>query len=467
MWQQAFRLPLFLLNLVSMFTLPPRKDLLPLAISLLSLYVPLFIMGGHLVQSKSDVFPLPSDDAFLQLSTAKTLAFEHVWGISKYHFEAASPSLLYPCVLAVPFFLFGLHLVIVPILNAVIATAFLLFLQRWLAKQGIASITQLFVLPGVVILTALPVSVLYGMEHPLLLLLAFLFISRVMDEWDLRKFSRNTLIFGALTVATNYDGALLTGGICLLLLFRRRWMEAYEMILWSLLPVLLFGFIALHKGSYFLPNAFMVESLGGAFAYDWLLGCAIAIAAPLSRRFGGIPISRSWRWTVVPGLIAVGIIAVMGNVYAFRASNRSSMQTYREGYPIGQFIHRYYYRYPIAANDVGILSFLSESRFLDLSGLASNKVARSKNDHSFSRGLVTHLFQEERIVIAITSDGYDRYIPENWVRAATWQAPGIDGKGEKEFFFFVRDTVTAGTLIGNLKEYAYFLRDGQKVKYSL
>ena len=69
------------------------------------------------------------------MAVAKNLAFEHVWGISKYSFESASSSPFYTLLLATVFYIAGTHLVIPLLINIVAGILLLIALQRWLIRQ--------------------------------------------------------------------------------------------------------------------------------------------------------------------------------------------------------------------------------------------------------------------------------------------------------------------------------------------
>jgi hypothetical protein len=441
----------------------PRQPVLYIAIA--ALLLPVFLLGLHLLQTTGGVFSLPHDKAFLQLSTAKTLAFQHIWGIGRYDFASASPSLLYPVVLAVTFFICGAYLAIVPIINTVIAIILLAAIQQWLAKRAIRPATQLLILLAVIALTPLPVMVIYGMERTLLLLLSFLFVSRLSDEWTMPEFSRRTLIYGALMVATRYDGVFLIAGISLLLIYRRKWLEAFELALWSLLPILVFGITALFKGSYFLPNVFLLEPAGSQFSYDWLIGCGIAVAVPLLQPLINKPYTRTAGWTAMTVMLSFAFILLARNLYAYRDTDRASIRISRQEYPVARFLRRYYNTSTFASDDVGVMSYFVEGRFLDLSGRASNKVARSKSDHFYSPWVVGQLTREDGILFTIVSDRYTNFIPEDLVRTASWKMPASDLTSEKVFTFYARDTTIARDLTRRLKEHAAFLPPGVSVRY--
>jgi hypothetical protein len=449
-------LPLF--NLI-------RKDCWPLYIAIAAFLVPSLILGQHLLQSTGGAFSLPHDESFLQLSTAKTLAFNRVWGVGKYAFSSASPSLLYPVVLAVLFFIFGAHLVIIPLVNIVIAVILLACIQQWLNARAISPARQLLVLLAVTVLTPLPLMIVYGMERSLLLLMAFLFISRLSDEWQTAVFSRRTLIYGALLVSTRYDGALLIAGISLVLVWRRRWLEAFELALWSLLPVLVFGIISNFKGNYFVPNIFMVAPAQLQFSYDWLIGCGVAVIVPFLSHYKPKRLNPGKVWGA--GLIVAVIVLTLmtRNLYAFQSADSASLNIYKQEYPVGKFLQRYYRRYPIASDDIGLASYLMEGRYIDLSGRASIEVARSRKGNYFSADWIQALSTKENTFLAVVSDGYAGGVPKEWIKTASWVMPGYDPSDKKIFSFFSRDTAVAADITKKIKEYSFFLSKEITVEY--
>lgn len=431
----------------------------PFYVAAVAFLVPAFILGNHLLEATGGVFSLPHDEAYFQLSTAKTLAFWHVWGIGPYDFAAASPSLLYPLVLAVAFCIFGAHLIVVPVLNSIIAIVLLSYMQQWLGKKKIALLSQFLILLAVIILSSLPVLAIYSIDSTLLLLLAFLFVSRLADEWQFHEFSRRTLIYGALMVAARYDGVLLIVGICLLLLWGRKWLKAAELAVWCLLPVLAFGIICLYKGSFFLPNIFIIHPVGSLLSHNWLVGCGVAMAPMLRNYFVRRP-QPNIRLTKVLPIAAIVLSLITTNLYAVRKLDSSSIAIHRQQYPVARFAHRYYNGYAVVSDDIGMISFLTDGRYLDLSGLATPEIARSRIDHFFSPGLIRHLSLEQNSQVAIISSRYDKALPDSWIKAASWESAGVGS-----WLFYAPDTLAASNLRKNLDNFAPLLPSNINVRY--
>lgn len=428
--------------------------------------LPILINSHDVLQQTNGIFSLPHDESFLLLSTAKNLAFRHVWGICSYDFAAASPSLLYPLLLAVFFFIFGAHLLIAVLINTAIGIFLLSAVQRWLKAQGLQPIVQLLILLAIILLTPLPLIVMYGLERILLLLFAFLFISRLSDEWSAASFSRRTYVYGALLVATRYDGILLVTLICLLLLFHRRGWLSLRLWLTSLSPVAAFGLLAISKGWYFIPNTFIVPAESFLLSYDWLIGSAIAVVVPLLLRHAPRLFHRNNRpaqW--VTGIAAMAVIGLLlsRNLHAFEKASRSSIRLYRQQYLAGQFARRYYRRRGIASDEVGAVSYLADGRFFDLSGLASIKVAKSKN--ALSPDSLRRLSQEVSTQLAIVSDSYTRKLPASWIKTGSWDIPRFDRPGKDILSFYVVDPSWAPEMKRNLEEYRRLLPGDITVRY--
>src|SRR5580692_10870772 len=157
-----------------------RRSVLMTAI--LAMLIPVAWIEHDILIQTHGTIAYPLDDAFFNLTLAKNLAFEHVWGITKYSLTSVSTSLLYPFVLAVIYLVSGASLFVPLLVNVAAAIWFLVALQRWLIRRKINPITQLLTLLAVIYLTPLPSLVVSGMEYPLELLFTFLFISNLIDQ---------------------------------------------------------------------------------------------------------------------------------------------------------------------------------------------------------------------------------------------------------------------------------------------
>ena len=251
-----------------------------LSLAIAALLLPIAWIEYDVLQYTHGVMSYPLDDTFIHMAVAKNLAFEKVWGITRYSFESASSSLLYTVLLAATFSLFGAHVIIPLVINLLAAILLLAMLQRWLIRQGLSLVSQFFVLLAVIYLTPLPVLVISGMEHTLQFLFCFLFISsfsaaaatgaRATTDGAATttaagatpngKFPVRVYLYGLLMVATRYESLAIIGLAGLILLAQRRWRTVFWLGLISITPIVLFGLFSLSKGSYLLPNSVLLKS---------------------------------------------------------------------------------------------------------------------------------------------------------------------------------------------------------------
>ncbi len=138
-----------------------------LFVAILALLVPIVWIEHDIPIQTRGTIAYPLDDAFFNLTLAKNLAFEQVWGITKYSFTSVSTSLLYPFVLG---FILPRRKWCLPrrplLVNVVAAIWFVKVLHGWLIRQNITPTGQLVILLSVIWLTPLPLLVVSGMEYP-------------------------------------------------------------------------------------------------------------------------------------------------------------------------------------------------------------------------------------------------------------------------------------------------------------
>ncbi|HEY6899574.1 MAG TPA: hypothetical protein VI233_02980, partial [Puia sp.] len=264
-------------------------------IAVLAFLIPTLLIERNILQHTDGNLTLPWDPAFTNVAVGKNLAFFGVWGLSKYVFQAASSSLLYPIILVPFFFIAGPHLIIPLLVNGLAACVLLWKLQRELIRRGLSPLGQLAVLLLVVFCLPLPLLVVSGMEYTLFLMLLVLFAIRLMRpaHWTL-------YLYGAFLVATRYEGLLIVAGAAAFLLYRKQPRVALLLFLAALAPAIVFGLVASSKGGSFIPAALL--QIRNADVYlSMIIGTILIIALfaiPL-------PYRKPWLACSVLGVIAL------------------------------------------------------------------------------------------------------------------------------------------------------------------
>ena len=446
--------------------LPAGKPLLAFITAIFVLLVPVLLLEAPVLRHSHGNLVFPSDNAFLNICVGRTLAFYQVWGLSKYAFQSASSSLLYPLVLAPVFFIAGEHLLIPLLVNFLAAAWFLLALQKSLIRYGFSPLQQLTALLSAIVLTMLPLLIVSGMEYALQLLFVFLFLEALVEGTSYRRI----YMYGLLAVATRYEDMIIIGLACILMGIQKGWKPALTVFAVSVAPVILFGLLSLSKHSYFLPNALLI----GPYPTYALALAAIAIAAACLLLIRFHRLSPPQRTTLLPRL-TLGLLVLL--ILPFSARNlgglghfqRDCIRIYDQQFPMAGFVHLYYYKRPVGINLPGAVSYFSEGRKLDFTGAASTDVVRSKRDRLWTGLFADSLSRKDGIRVAIVADPWfpQQQLPDTWDKIASWDIPG-DGPspgGARTVSFYAINKYDTTLLRRNLHAYQHLLPSGIAVHY--
>ncbi len=403
-----------------------NQNLIPrlvLITAILVLLIPIVLIEHEVLIQTHGTIAYPLDDAFINLTLAKNLAFEHVWGITKDSFSSVSTSLLYPLVLAIIYLVSGASVYVPLLVNVAAAIWFLIALHRWLIRRKVNPTTQLLILLAVIFLTPLPSLVVSGMEYPLELLFTFLFVSTLIDQTAPLK--KKTYLYAALMLTSSYETLPILLIACIVLVTRRHWWEAVKILFFAVLPLYLFGLFSITHHNFFVPTPFLQAWASHPFALTnyylgVLIGCALALTIPLI-----IKTRNKWLIYPIPALLAVPLI--IRSIASFRHTANDCVNVYTEQYQTAKFVFDYYYQDPVASTDLGAISFWSNerTRIVDLAGLFDLEVLHRKRIHNWTPASADSLSERMNANVAILHHSWsDADVEPYWYRIATWQMPG-------------------------------------------
>jgi len=445
---------------------PNGKALGVLLLALLTLLTTVTLLELPVLHHSQGNVLFPLDNAYFNITVARNLAFYKVWGVSKYAFQSAASSLLYPITLAPFFFIFGAHLVIPLIVNFLAGAYLLLMLQKALIRYGIAPARQFLVLIATMALTLLPLLAVSGMEYTLQLLFVFLFIDALVPTLPAARPpqtpatpktpptpkapekapNKPLYVFALLAVAARYEDLLVIALASLLLGLQKGWRPAIKLTAISLSPIAVFGIISLIKKSYFLPNSMLI---GPYPAYALILTLVAAIAGWLIIRYN----------TLTPMLLLL-IPFTARNAASLAHFEKNCIGTYDEQYLTAHFVHLYYYRQTVGTNQPGAVSYFSEGRKLDYTGVASNDVVRMTRQYGWIPLCADSLSKKDGIRVAIVADPWFRgdQLPK-WTRIATWDI------NQKNINFYAVEAYDTTWLRRRLHEFQPLLPSTVSVSY--
>jgi hypothetical protein len=229
------------------------------------------------------------------------------------------------------------------------------------------------------------------------------------------------------------------------------WQWAVRRDLWQpqvLCPLLLALMILLHDHFVFSPTFWV-------YRYDaYLVGFGIFVAAVVVSELGGPAI-------LPRGLLAaLGVAALVPLVADVReglvpATEIDGMRnTYLEHYQTSQFIRRYYPGDVVIVNDLGAVTYFTETRILDLVGLGDMEPLEimRRTGGSYTSADVLAWTQPYHPSIAIVQLGWAWVaprVPSEWIKVAEVEVP----PGRHRVGFFAVDPKQAWTLRASVEQH--------------
>jgi hypothetical protein len=196
---------------------------------------------------------------------------------------------------------------------------------------------------------------------------------------------------------------------------------------------------------------------------------------------GILTIEMTWpsgglRWRLPASGVARLAIGALAVVLAYplyvRASGAildtplAARNIYEMQYQMALFLNRYFPQGPVAANDIGAVSYYNDFSLLDLYGLASMDVARAKLGGTYDTALIDRLTLESGAQVMIVYDyWFDRYggLPKGWVKAGEWHFTDCYVCGGDTVSFYAPSATQADSLREQLDAFREVLP--ARVKY--
>jgi hypothetical protein len=131
---------------------------------------------------------------------------------------------------------------------------------------------------------------------------------------------------------------------------------------------------------------------------------------------------------------------------------QATRNIYEQQYQMGLFLGKYYRDTPVAVNDIGAVSYLADTKMLDLVGLASMECARLKMKRDYSDEMVFGLAKQEGVKVALTYR--DWFSSPTWTEVGQWRIAGNVACGRDNVAIYSVDSSATEELIRNLAAFA-------------
>ncbi len=233
------------------------------------------------LQRNHGIWVYPLDDTYIHMAIAKHAVQNGVWGVIRYEFSSATSSPVWTALIAVGFWLSGIH-EIIPLLMTVGCSIFVIVvayhvLRRYVKNQWFIVIALFVCMFGI----TLTLQTITGMEHILHLLGVLIFVDLVIE---VLRSTANTYHYGAILLLAallpiiRFESLFLLAWSGFILLMQKRWRFVALLSVCAAIPITVYGLWSQAHGWHFLPNSVLLK---GNFADRSVLGFITSLGQPI------------------------------------------------------------------------------------------------------------------------------------------------------------------------------------------
>ncbi|MBV9083978.1 MAG: hypothetical protein JOZ62_14970, partial [Acidobacteriaceae bacterium] len=149
------------------------------------------------------------------------------------------------------------------------------------------------------------------------------------------------------------------------------------------------------------------------------------VAAELHARFPGFVGSQQHLARLATlSLVLVAVALLNRDRKTLKEIPGGAQAIYDQQYQMARFLATYYPNAPIAANDIGAITFYGNHDCLDLVGLATVEVADLRAKNAFTTDQIQRLAEEHRTRVAVVYPSWfvgTQKLPSDWLQVGTWR----------------------------------------------
>ncbi|MGA3287240.1 MAG: hypothetical protein ABSD46_07430 [Bacteroidota bacterium] len=238
----------------------------PILVALITLWVTMTMLTLSSLQQTRGHLIYALDDAYIHMAMAKNIAQHGVYGVTKYEFSSSSSSPVWTLLLASFYVVFGIREWIPFVLNMLFASTILVAIYLILQHASLNTVLSFITLLAVAFFTPFPAMIFCGLEHLLHILLTIVcvwYLTKIIVKSDSKEsnshFTMLCVLFAGIVMTRFESYSLLFAG-CLLLLVRKKWKRSLVLALAGILPLLLYQYISVSKGWFWLPNSILIRA---------------------------------------------------------------------------------------------------------------------------------------------------------------------------------------------------------------
>ena len=157
---------------------------------------------------------------------------------------------------------------------------------------------------------------------------------------------------------------------------------------------------------------------------------------------------------------------VLRSAAGYSNIRQACVNIYQQQYQVARFLAKYRRGDAVAANDIGAISYFAPIRTVDLWGLGSIDVARSKKGGYWTPDFLDSLVRSRRVsLIVVYDEWFDPALLRRWHKVASWTIRDNVILGGDTVSFYAIDEAGVSILAAQLKDFEYTLPGGVTAAY--
>lgn len=462
------------------------------------------------------------DDAYIHMAISKNIVNNHIYGVSPHNQAFASSSPIWTILLSL-IFIFNQSESIPMILNFILSYFVIIF--SYLISKEIGCSNKKSILTSTIVIILMPMIpiVFGGMDHLLHIVLYLSLILYFLKSIKNEKLNTALYISAILAGGTRLETIFIIIPMCIYLLQQNKIKKAIYLFILSTLIFNLHGLYTLYEGSYFLPTSIVAKSgvidiiksegIINAINYGFIKNAQkapilstilliILIIIYISNKkllpillFSNIILHMliagiGWFYRYEAYMIVVSLILMIKyidktkilsiliiitllymcyiSVWAHFTTPLGVKNVFEQQYQMGLFTKAYYNNKTIVLNDLGGISYFSDSNIIDITGLANIDMINAKKINNKNTKYIDEYTIKNNATIAIVYDDYllpYGGIPKRWQKIAEWNITWVITVGDEYVVFYSLNSTETPHLLNNLKDFEKKLPKDVKVKY--
>ena len=165
-------------------------------------------------------------------------------------------------------------------------------------------------------------------------------------------------------------------------------------------------------------------------------------------------------------LLFVFVPAVLRGLAALNKTKQACINIYDQQYQMARFSKQYYHNAPLAINDIGAISYFTDAKIVDLWGLATIDVTKSRKEKYWTPHFLDSLSKANKAPVAMIYDvWFNDSLQNYWHKVASWQIQNNIICGDDEVSFYALDSAHIPVLKQQLMQFQPKLPGTVTVRY--